>query len=63
LKEVGARAERGRGTGTGVGAAKPPKFDGTTCTSWAVFRRQFEAVAEHNFWTHQEKFAYSITAF
>jgi hypothetical protein len=45
LKEVWARAERGRGTG--VGAAKPPKFDRTT--SWAVFRRHFKAAAEHNF--------------
>jgi hypothetical protein len=29
-KEVEARAKRGRGTGTSEGAAKPPKFDGTT---------------------------------
>ncbi|KAJ4451804.1 hypothetical protein ANN_03278 [Periplaneta americana] len=28
---------------------KTPKFDGTT--SWAIFRRQFEAIAEHNGWT------------
>jgi hypothetical protein len=27
-------------------AVKPPKFDGTS--SWTVFRRQFETVAEHN---------------
>ncbi|KAJ4443007.1 hypothetical protein ANN_04656 [Periplaneta americana] len=32
---------------------KTPKFDGTT--SWAIFRRQFEAIAEHNGWTPAEK--------
>ncbi|KAJ4449439.1 hypothetical protein ANN_00838 [Periplaneta americana] len=32
---------------------KPPKFDGTI--SWAIFRRQFEAIAEHNGWTLAEK--------
>jgi hypothetical protein len=35
LKEVEAEAKHGRGTGTSVGAAKQPKFDGTT--TWAVF--------------------------
>jgi hypothetical protein len=47
LEEVEVGAEPGRGTGTG--AMKPPKFDGTT--SWAVFRRQFETIVEHNCWT------------
>jgi hypothetical protein len=39
---------------------KPPKFDGTT--SWTVFRRQFETVAEHSCWTRLEKFTHFITA-
>jgi hypothetical protein len=43
LKEVEARAERGR---TESSAAMPPKFFGTT--SWAILRRQFEIEAEHN---------------
>jgi hypothetical protein len=34
-------------------------FEGTT--SWAVFRRQFETVAQHNHWSPQEKSAYLIT--
>jgi ribosomal protein L23 len=53
LKGDEAEAERGKGTRTGAGAAKRPKFDGTT--SWAVFRRQFETVAEHNCSPRQEK--------
>jgi hypothetical protein len=61
LKEVEARAERRRVTGTGEGAAKPPKFDRTT--SWAVFRRQFDIVAQHNCWTRLEKFTCLITSF
>jgi arsenate reductase-like glutaredoxin family protein len=60
LEQVMARSERGRGTGACVNAAQPPKFDGTT--SWAVFRRQFESVAEHNCSTRQEKSTYLITA-
>jgi hypothetical protein len=50
----------GRGTGSDAGKAKPPKFDGTT--SWAVFRRQFEAAAEHNCWMHHKKSTFFITA-
>jgi hypothetical protein len=45
LEEVMAKVERGRG----IGACASPKFDGNT--SWAVFRRQFETLAEHNRWT------------
>jgi hypothetical protein len=45
MPEVEAQAERGS-AGTGADGVKPPKFDGTT--SWAVFRRQFETVKEHN---------------
>jgi hypothetical protein len=53
LKEVRARGARGRETGTAAGATKPPKFDGTI--SWAVFRRHFETVVEHNCRTRLEK--------
>jgi hypothetical protein len=60
LEEVKAIAERGRGIGGGASAEQKPKFDGTA--SWAVFRRQFEIVAEHNCWTGQEKSTYLITA-
>jgi hypothetical protein len=60
IAEVEALAERGRAIGTGAGVAKPPKFDGTT--TWTVFQRQFETVAEHNFPMHLEKFTYLITA-
>jgi hypothetical protein len=59
LKGVEAGTERRRGTGTGAGAANPPKFD---VTSSALFRRQFETVAEHNCWTRQEISTYLITA-
>jgi hypothetical protein len=59
LKGVEAGTERRRGTGTGAGAAKPPKLDGT---SSALFRCQFETVAEHNFWMRQEKSTYLIAA-
>jgi hypothetical protein len=59
LKEVEAEAKRGRGTRISVGVAKPPKFDGTT--PWAMFRCQFETVAEHNCWTCQEKSTYLIS--
>lgn len=60
MQEVEALGEHGRGTGTGAGAAKLPKF--AKNTSQAVFRRQFETVAEHNCLTCLEKFAYLITA-
>jgi hypothetical protein len=49
LEEVVARAERGSVPGAFVSAAQSPKFNGTI--SCAVFRRQFETVAEHNYWT------------
>jgi hypothetical protein len=53
-------AERRKGTEVCASAVQPPKFDGNI--SWAVFRRQFENAAEHNCWTHQEKFTYLIIA-
>ncbi|XP_069705742.1 adventurous-gliding motility protein Z-like [Periplaneta americana] len=39
---------------------KTPKFDGTT--SWAIFRRQFEATAAHNGWTPAEQTTQLLTA-
>jgi hypothetical protein len=59
MAEVEALVERGRGKGTGAGAAKLPEFNGTT--SWAVFRRQPETVAEYNCWTRLEISTYFIT--
>jgi hypothetical protein len=53
-------AEQGRGIGAGASMVQPPKFNGTA--SWAVFRRQFETVAEHNGWTCQKNYTYLITA-
>jgi hypothetical protein len=63
LKEVEAWTERGayQRIGTGPGATNSPKFDGST--SRAVFRRQFETVAEHNCWTSLERATYLIAAF
>jgi hypothetical protein len=58
LEEIEAKAERG--SKPAAIAAQPPRFVGTT--SWAVFRRQFETVAEHNCWTQQGKYTYLITA-
>jgi hypothetical protein len=60
LEEVMARAELGRRQGVCTSTAQPPTFDGTTF--WAVFRRQFETVAEHNCWTRLEKPMYLITS-
>jgi hypothetical protein len=37
-----------------------PKFDGST--SWAVFRRYFEIIAEHNGWTLSDKALYESIA-
>jgi hypothetical protein len=60
IAEVEARAERERRARTGTGTAKPLKIDGTT--SLALFRRQFETGAEHNYWMWQEKPTNFITA-
>jgi uncharacterized phage infection (PIP) family protein YhgE len=53
LEEDESRAERGSRPAACASAAQPPTFDETT--SWAVFRRQFETVAEHNCWTRKGK--------
>jgi hypothetical protein len=60
LEAVKAGAERGSGIGGGASKVQPSKFDGTA--SWAVFRRQFETVAEHNGWTDLGKYTHLITA-
>jgi hypothetical protein len=62
MAEVEARVELGVSGHTGNDArrAKPPKFDGST--SWAMFRRHFETVAEHNCWMPREKVTYLIAA-
>jgi hypothetical protein len=59
LKEVDAwpSAEEEQEPATGV--VKPPKFEETT--PWALFRRQFETVAEQNCWMHKEKSTCFIT--
>jgi hypothetical protein len=53
LKLVEARSELGPYQRTGACAAKLLEFDRTT--SLAVFRRQFEIIAEHNCWTPGER--------
>jgi hypothetical protein len=53
LEEVEARIEQGRGPTVCANAAQLPTFDGTTF--WVVFRRPFEAAAEHNHWSSKEK--------
>jgi hypothetical protein len=62
MAEVEARVELGVGGRTRNDArrAKPPTFDGST--SWAMFQRQFETVADHNRWMPQEKATYLIAA-
>jgi hypothetical protein len=60
LEAVEARAHLGRVQGVCSSAVQPPIFNGKT--SWAVFRLQFETVAEHNCWAGQEKSTYLITS-
>jgi hypothetical protein len=60
LEEVKAIAKWGSRPAVCVSAAQPQ-----TCnrnTSWAMFWCQFETVAEHNHWSHQEKSMYLIIA-
>jgi hypothetical protein len=60
LEAVETKTELGNTPTVGAIAAPPPTFDGTT--SWSVFQRQFEIVAEQNRWTNREKSTYLITA-
>jgi hypothetical protein len=60
LEAAEARAQLGRVQGVCASAVLPPIFNGNTF--WAVFRRQFEIIAEHNCWTLQEKFTYLMTS-
>jgi hypothetical protein len=60
LEGVKAVADQGSRPAACVSMAQPPKFDETI--SWAVFWRQFEIVAEHIHWSHQENLTYLITA-
>lgn len=53
MEVVEARAECRRGPKVSTSTAQPITFDGTT--SWAMFRRQFETIAEHNHWMHQKR--------
>jgi hypothetical protein len=60
LETVGTRTERGNTPAVGASASPPPTFNGTT--SWSVFLRQSEIVAEHNSWSNREKSTYLIRA-
>jgi hypothetical protein len=60
LEAIVTRTQRGNTQAVGSSAAAPPTFNGTT--SWSVFRRQFEIVAEHNRLSNREKSTYLITA-
>jgi 3-oxoacyl-ACP reductase-like protein len=54
------RAERANTLGVSTCSAQPLTFNGNT--TWSVFRRQFEVMAEHNQWLDQDKSTYLITA-
>jgi len=60
LAAAEARSRRAGGGGPGASTitVKPPKFDGAT--SWAVFHRQFEAVAVQKNWIPSEKAAHIL---
>ncbi|XP_033609725.1 uncharacterized protein LOC117282787 [Cryptotermes secundus] len=60
LDIVQMKAERGNTATIVASTAQPPTFYGNS--TWSVFRRQFETVAEHNQWTDKEKSTYLITA-
>jgi hypothetical protein len=44
----------------GTSTVQPPTFNRNT--TWSVFRRQFEIVAEHKRWLDRQKSTYLITA-
>jgi hypothetical protein len=60
LEAVETRAGRGNTPTATASTAPPPIFNRNT--TWSVFRRQFEIVAEHNRWSDREKLTYLITA-
>jgi hypothetical protein len=60
LEAIEARTEHGRGPGVCAYTVQPTTFDGAT--SWAVFRLQFETVAERTHWSHLDKSMYLNTA-
>jgi hypothetical protein len=60
LEQIRAWIVHGRGIQSCASSVKPPKCDGTS--SWTVFRRQFETIAEHNCWMSQKKSTHLIIA-
>jgi hypothetical protein len=60
LEVIQARAEQRRWPGVCANMAQLPTYDRTT--SWAVFQRQLETVAEHHHWSPHEKSMNLITA-
>ncbi|PNF34431.1 hypothetical protein B7P43_G13239 [Cryptotermes secundus] len=60
LDVVQTRTEQGITPTIVASTAQPPTFNGNS--TWSVFRRQFETVAEHNQWSEWEKSTYLITA-
>jgi hypothetical protein len=59
LETVETRTEWGNAPRVGASEAPSPTFNGTT--SWSVFRRQIEIIAEHTIWWNQENSTYLIT--
>ena len=59
VADVRSRRAGGSGPGAPSTTVKPQKFD--SATSWAVFHRQFEAVAVQNNWMSNEKAAYLLS--
>jgi cob(I)alamin adenosyltransferase len=52
LEEVKTTVLRGSTPAAGASTVQPPTLNGNT--TWSVFRRQFEIVAEHNRWSDRE---------
>jgi hypothetical protein len=57
LETVETRIEEENIPAAGSSVAPPLIFNGST--SWSVFRRQFEILAEHNRWSKREKSTYT----
>jgi hypothetical protein len=60
LEVVEAKTLRRSRPTVGVSSVQPPTFNGNT--SWSVFRRQFEIIADHNQWSERGKATYLLTA-